>query len=69
MRSSSWARARSKKAVLTSSLAQTRSFGLAAERMLFRISNCLRGAVHGGLRSGLPYLSLSLSCISSSGEP
>ena len=64
MRSSSWARARSNKAVLTSSLAQTwlgppsavslalrptRYFGLGAERMLSCMSNCQRGAVRGGL--------------------
>ena len=41
MRSSSWARARSKTAALTSGLAQTRFFGLGAERMLSRIGNSL----------------------------
>ena len=48
MWSSFWAHVRSKKAVLTSSLPQTRSFALGAERMSSRMSNWLRGAVHGG---------------------
>ncbi len=52
MRSSSWARARSKKALLTSISVQTRSFVLGAERMLSRMSNSARGAVRAGPRSG-----------------